>query len=438
MSLKHVKPWVLAFLLFLYFATGCAPSENEAFPTSSTPTPTEATTQVFSSPTPTATEEKLQGTLTIWHSWDENDMPVLEEILRNFSQKYPDILLDVLYVPQVNLLRRFELDAPAGKGAILFFGPGEWGDTLYNSALITPLEQLISQETLDRLNQPALQSAYRGNRLLSAPYAIHGVVLYRNREYMTLQAKTLDELVQFAQAATTEEFHGAILERSFLYSGAHLMGLGGQWMDDSGLPHFLGDQALAWIELLRTFEMAGATSFLSDEDLELFKMGKVGWIIDGTWNLNTLVSELGAEKLAIDPWPATKQGSLSGFVFSENVYISRMATLQQIRLAMAFLEYFLSPEAQTILTSSHKIPASSGITITDPIYGSLISQAMIALAGGSPAPPEHIFEIYQVQLNIALKAIFEEGQDPNEALLSAASAIQLQMQTSSNPTTPTP
>ncbi len=366
-------------------------------------------------------------------------MPVMEEILRNFSQKYPDILLDVLYVPDIDLLRRFELAAPAGKGAVLFFGPGEWGDSLFMSDLITPLESLLSKDTLTRLNQPALQYAYRGERLLSVPYAIQGVVLYRNKEFMTIQAKTLDELISLAQAATTEDFTGAILERSFLYSGGFLPGLGGQWTDTSGLPLFIENkQAMDWVLLLRALESAGSTSFLSDEDLQLFKAGKVGWIIDGTWNLDEIVSQLGVDKVAIDPWPATTNGRLSGFVFSDNLYISRLANAQQIRLAIAFVEYFLSPEAQTILTSSHRIPASSGITITDPIYGSLISQAMIALAGGSAALPAKVFEVYQIQLNIALKAIFEDGQDPNEALQSAANAIQLEIETTLTTPTPSP
>jgi ABC-type glycerol-3-phosphate transport system substrate-binding protein len=57
---------------------------------------------------PTATLQVVQGTLTIWHSWNETQMPVMEEILQDFQAEYPEVLFDVLYIPQENLLTRFE------------------------------------------------------------------------------------------------------------------------------------------------------------------------------------------------------------------------------------------------------------------------------------------------------------------------------------------
>jgi maltose-binding protein MalE len=294
--------------------------------------------------------------------------------------------------------------------------------------LIENLSGLVSSERLAALNQPALGAAIYSDATIGLPYSIQGVVLYRNKDIITITATTFDELVTLAQTTTMGEVIGAILERGFFYSGGQLDGVGGQLMDSSYQPAFNDARGLAWIEMLSRFEEAGPPNDFSDADLERFKQGTVGWIIDGTWNMRSLAAAIGPEKLAIDPWPGYEDGRMSGYVLAENVYLSSQTSLETRLAATRFIDYLLSPEAQTHLAEVERIPAVSGVAITDPVTGPLIAQAMAALAGGATYPPVPQMTYYNLNLDIALRSIFIDGVPPDQALQTAEDAIRADLQ----------
>jgi hypothetical protein len=85
-----------------------------------------------------------------------------------------------------------------------------------------------------------------------------------------------------------------------------------------------------------------------------------------------------------------------------------------------------------------RIPAVSGVAITDPITGPLIVQAMSALAGGATYPPVPQTTYYSLNLEIALRSIFMDGVQPAQALQTAEDAIIADLQTNFPTPSPTP
>jgi ABC-type glycerol-3-phosphate transport system substrate-binding protein len=227
-----------------------------------------------------------------------------------------------------------------------------------------------------------------------------------------------------------------MLERSFYYSGGHLEGIGGQLMDAQGKPAFNNAKGLEWIELLREFEKAGPTNYFTDQDLDYFKLGRIGWVIDGTWSLDDLAEAIGQDKLAIDPWPTYLDGRLSGYVTAENLYLNPQISGSELLAAQRFIEYFLSPDAQNRLAEVGRIPAASGASLADPVRGPLLGQAMAALSGGTTYPVVPEMTLYNINMDIALKSIFDEGVPPEEALETAEQAILAGM--AQGQATPTP
>ncbi len=423
-------------MIILLALSACGQDQPETMPEPTTPVETTAATGLPPTPLPTPTELTVQGTISIWHSWDEASLPALVQIVSEFQQKYPDVLFDVLYVPAEDLPARFAEATRDGSGPTLLLGPAEWGPPLYDDGLIENLTGLVSQERLAALNQPALGGAIYDDATIGLPYSLQGVVLYRNKDIMTISPTTFDELVTLAETSTQGEVIGAILERSFFYSGGHLNGVGGQLMDENFQPAFNDARGLAWIEMLSRFTEAGPPNDLSDEDLERFKLGTVGWIIDGTWNMRDLAAAIGPEKLAIDPWPGYEDGRMSGYVRAENVYLSQQTSPETRYAAIQFIDHLLSPEAQSHLAEAGRIPAVSGVAITDSISGLLIAQAMAALAGGATYPPVPQMTYYNLNLDIALRSIFEDGVEPAVALQTAEDAILADLE--ANFSTPTP
>ncbi len=419
----------------ILFSAACSltmPDREEIEAQKITPT---ATQNPQPTPLPSPPEVKFQGTIRIWHSWNESERNTLALIIKDFNEIYPDVFFDVLYIPSEYIQARYESEIREGYGPALLLGPAEWGPALFDAGLVADLEGTLQDSLLATINKPALDAARYHDALIGLPYSMQGIVLYRNEDISTLIPTSFEELISLAQTSTQGEQIGAILERSFFYSGAHLSGIGGQWMDSNGLPAFNNDKGLAWIELLRTFDQAGPANFLTDQDLEFFKSGRVGWIIDGTWNLQALTEAMGPENLNIDPWPPCAEGRLSGYVLPEMMYMSNRTEGDNLTSTIKFIEYFLSPQAQANLAGAGRIPVINNLPLTNP-ENKLISQAMAALAGGTAYPILPETTLYATNVDVALRAVFQEGVPPDQALNNAEEAIIAAIQ--QGQATPTP
>lgn len=410
-------------LILILFFTACSSPKIQA-PAETAPIETlPATPTRVEVDTPYPTEEIIRGTISIRHSWNDEHLPILVAIIKNFQAYYPNVMFDVLNIPSDALLDRYLLDTREGLGPTILFGPAEWGPPLFEEGLIANLHPYFQSSFLEMLNQPALESVRIAENLIGLPYLISGVVLYRNKDIVTITPQNFTELVTLAQTSTQGANVGAFLERSFFYSGAHLNGLGGQLIDQNNLPGFNNGKGVEWLRLLKDFEQAGAVNFFSDADLERFKQGTVGWIIDGTWNYRSLADAIGPEKLVIDQWPTYGNGRLSGYVTAENVYLSAKVSGDDQRAAVKFIEYMLSSEAQTLLIGTGRIPASVLASPTDPVYGTLVQQAMTALGQGTAYPVTPDISIYSMEMDVALRDYFSGNLTPEEVLQNAQDRI---------------
>lgn len=422
--MNKIKYWLLVVTLLLTACGNAGDGGQDTNPVTVTPSidRTVERTQITTiqiTPTP----EVVKGTLTIWHSWNEEQVAILEEILDEFQQEYPEVLFDVLYIPQENLLSRLDLAVLEGGGPDLFYGPAEWGPGLYRVGLISDLSNLINNQILEQINPPALDGARYQNDLLGLPYAQQGVVLYRNVSLAPDIPATFDDLVRMANGITQGEIVGAYLDQGFFFSGGHLDGLGGRLMDEDGLPAFNNNQGLTWLELLQDFSQAGATDYASDKDLQLFQEGRVGWIIDGTWNREVLLSALGQDNVAIDPWPAYKGQTLSGYVQSWNVYLSAQTSQADQKIALDFMEFLLSTNQQAKLVDGGFIPVVSGLRLADPRQERILSQIIAALAGGTAYPIAPEMTVYLAPMDLALQSVLFRDVPPEQALAEAEEAI---------------
>ena len=115
---------------------------------------------------------------------------------------------------------------------------------------------------------------------------------------------------------------------------------------NSGSPAFNDSFGLEWFSLLTDYDKAGAVTINTNRDLDMFKRGRVGIIIDGSWNISTLAEAIGQENLAIDPWPSYGTGYMSGWVESDSVFLNANTTGNDRYAALAFIGYFLDPNVQ--------------------------------------------------------------------------------------------
>lgn len=125
------------------------------------------------------------------------------------------------------------------------------------------------------------------------------------------------------------------------------------------------------------------------------------------------------ENLAIDPWPAYGGNHLSGYIWTQNIYINPSFEVLNRDVLNSFYEFFLSPTVQSILVENGQIPATLGTNFQDP----LIAQSVEALSFGTPFPPLPELDFYWEPLHQAFVTVFDDGGDVSLALQIAADQI---------------
>lgn len=358
--------------------------------------------------------EPVSGTITLWHAWKENEIESLNEVIAAFQALNPDAKFDTLYVPFDDLKGKYETATATGGGPTVLIGAADWGPGFYDASLVADLSADLDAKFIDTINEAALGAVQYKDALIGLPQTLKGVVLFRNKTIVPEAATSLDDLIAKAKAATAGDVQGATLEYGFFFSAAHLDAVGGKLLETNGDPAFNNAKGVEWVNEIVKFKDAGTYFNYSDDDVNLFKAGKSGMIIDGTWNTASLADAIGADNLAIDPWPK----GLSGYVQTENIYLNENATGADREAGLAFIKFFLSEEAQNLLANPTKaghIPATKGVEVTDP----LMKASVEAFAGGAAFPVIPEMGAYWDPLNNALKKAVDEGVDPAVALQEA-------------------
>ncbi len=421
----HKKIFLAASILALIaiILPACAPTTSE-------PTDAQIITQTpkdEEEPTkePMKTEvldSRLIGQVSIWHSFEENEMESLNGVMAIFQDLHPEVEFDVLYVPAYDIQAKFESATQTGSGACILIGSNAWGPALFDSVLITDVSQFASDELLATINPAALGSVQYSDALVGLPLHMTGILPFRNKNIVPVAATTFDELVNLAQEATSGDIVGAYLDYGMFYSAGHLYGVGGQLMDSDGNPTFNDDKGIEWIELVQRFEEAGPIENNNDNDINLFVEGKAGIIIDGYWNASRLAEAIGPENLAIDPWPIP----MSGFVETDNLYLNANSTGNDLDSCWTFMEFMLSPEAQVIFsdpTMAGIIPAILEAEVTDPLQIQVMETFISAAT--FPVIPE--MSVYWDPVNKALQSVIELGTDPVDALQTAHDEVLIEL-----------
>ena len=313
-----------------------------------------------------------------------------------------------------------------GSGPSLLLGPASWGPELFDEELVTDLTPYVPPDFLSTINPAALASGQYRQSLISLPLSQHGVVIFRNTSILDTASQTFEQLDSASHEVTHGGIVGSYLERGAQFSAAGIIGLGGSLMDESGYPLFNNQFGLEWFGLLTDYDAAGAVTFNTNWDLDMFKRGRVGIIIDGTWNTSLLLQVIGAENLAIDPWPTYGTGHMSGWVESDSIFLNTTTMGDNRSAALAFMGYLLDPNVQMHLAEVGHIPSVTTTLPRDP----LIQQAMRAFSFGTAYPinvDQSVLKLYQSELDKAIQNVFINGAAPADALKSASDNIVIQL-----------
>jgi len=404
-------PLLSAALVAALAVAACGSAEDE--PADTTEAEPSATTTEGGAPEATEPMPEPSATaITLWHSWKDLEIESLNEVLAGFNAMYPDVTIETLFIPHEDIQNKATTELGAGEGPDILIDASDRGPSYLEANLIYDMSDLISPEVVDGLVDSAVDAVTYDGVLVGLPQTLKGVVMFRNKALMADPPASLDDIIDAGDAS---------LERGYFFAMAHLSeACGGMIANADGTAAFNTPEGVCWLELIDSFPGV-AGEYNNDNDVDTFKQGMTSVIIDGTWNASGLADAIGPENLAIDPWPTTESGALSGVVQTESIYIGANTFDDKLAASAAFVEYFLSPEAQAILANPDKaghIPAVDGLQVE----GDIQAQALAAFQSGGVAQPRH-GGCYWANMDTALQAYFGGSSSAEDALAEAAETI---------------
>jgi arabinogalactan oligomer/maltooligosaccharide transport system substrate-binding protein len=405
---KKLLPLISILMIVAFALTACAKP---------TVAPTKAPV-VTAAPTEAPTVAPVPSKVVIWHSKQSAENDALNLIIEGFKSANPDTTVETLFVPDNDLRNKFETAVGTGSGPTIVFGAADWGPASFNASLVQDLTPMLTAGLLDSLNKAAVGSVTYKGAIVGLPINLKGVVMYRNALIVAEPAKDWKDLIAKGVAATKGDVFGVDFETGLFFSAAHLTALGGNLLDAStGAPLFNDAKGVEWLTNIKSVKDAGLpVENNNDNDVNLFKAGKAGIIIDGIWNATALAEAIGAANLFVDPWPT----GMSGYVQNDNMYLTTSAVGVDAVASEKFMEYFVSAEAQKIWADTSKgIPVANGVEVTDPIA----KMAITAFGSGVAFPVIPQMGSYWDPVNNAILSVLDKGTDPAVALQEAFTTV---------------
>ena len=394
--------------------TPAATATPEPLLPTSPPNPTSVVT--LAAPPPDA----LRGTVSIWLSWGPEGVRSLNELIRSFQSRHPEVDFAVGYVPPDELRTTLEQAYSEGELPSLFLAPSIWAPELLAAGMILDL----SDQAVDQL-KPTVHSlawsqvAYRG-KLVGLPIRMHGDVLYRNRELASVPVATVEGLVETARAFRGTSAVAINLDYRYSTIVPFALACGGLLVQVGAAPDLQGETGPCWLSLLQELGRAGPVIFNSDLDREAFQAGESGWLIESSELYESFAKILGEGKVAVDPWPLYEGTGqpLAGYVWTENLYFRVRQEPTDLEAAWAFAAFLLSAESQLTLsnpTGAGNLPVHAA---SFPLVGAL-GQIRQALLGGTPRPLDAPEPQYVEILQRAARAVSIQGTAVDIALRKA-------------------
>ncbi len=379
-------------------------------------------------------ENDNQPKITIWHAYRGEEQVAFEQVVARYRQVHPDVIVDLLAVPNEAYASKLESGVPHGHGPDVFI------DT--HTRLGSFLQQkLVSPITLTHDEDAAID-----------PIALEGVTIEGVRYGVPLSEKTLALIVRDDLLKTPPHTLEALANQPFppgtyaiayeaqvaFFHSAVLGAYGGSLLGPDDTYGFQGEGAEQSLALVRGFVVSHAIPEEPSGALvkQLFVDGKAATVISGPW----FTSDLG-DRVAyrVEPLPivaATGQ-PMRPLLSIEAAFVT--PTGAENPLALGFAKFLADRQSAITMATVGRQIVSRTDAWTDPL---LASDARLrgfhdAVKNSTLTPSSPAMQAaWEPSDQAILKAL--RGEDPHAALVEAAKRFADATRPPPPPASPTP
>lgn len=416
-KIKRIPQFVA--IVSVIVCASCSPPMTESptavvIPSTSTSSPIPPSPTPTLDPRPTTTSvPDVQGTIQIWLDWTADEIKAIKPHLNAFREIFPLVQIEISYYTPDEILEKYKQGVSDGNAPDILIGKSQWGRQLYKEGLVRIITDRIPSGMVEIVYPVAWESVREGNEYYGLPLSMDGIVLYRNPEIVDAPVETLELMVAKLSELEGENKVGTVVDLGFLYTGAYFSTCDGELLDQGGHLTLTREAVECWLRLLKTFGESGSGTQNTDVDLNTFMNGGSGWLVEGSWIVDELISEFGEQGVAVDPWPrySAVSENLTGYAWTRNIYFSSSLSDQEFDAAWVFARYLLTEEVQTSAAQVHngrRFAVLRGLNFES----KWLQEMMNAMQENIALPQELTFSFFSEELEPAAFNVVRRNYDP--------------------------
>lgn len=409
-------------------ATACGKSNSANSNATPAPTAANAGDKAVGLPaavSPTvAPPPKAPQTVTLWHSYRDDERRALDELIAAWNRAHPGIQVTALAVPYDAFIDKVQVAVQGGNGPDLVIIAHDKIGTWARDGILQPLGEFGTPARLARFLPQTVKPLVFEKALYGLPLAFKSLVLFYNKKMVKAPPATLAQLVQVAKGFTDEknEVYGLAYDASDLYfHAAFLHAAGGKVWDETARKLTINTpEAAKAIEIVRDLYKKehilakGVTGFMVTA---MFNDSKTPFVLQGPWFVSEIAKGV---EWGVAVLPTLEDGKpLQPFLGSEALMLTKPTKVRDA--ALEIVDYLTSDEAAlTRLEHGHQMVANvkayeNPRWLNDPVVKIFRAQADRSVPMPTAVEPSVAWTPYNTALR---KAIFGDA-NPVEALTEA-------------------
>lgn len=312
----------------------------------------------------TSDRPPVRTPLLLWHSWNDRETAILDELLEKFSSIYPDIMIVSKRFPPAELPRQFLTQAQSGMGPDLVLLQGRLVQELANAGHIQPLP--VDEIELSEYFSTALATLRYRDKLYGLPLSLHTFALYYNKTRVAEPPETLQALL-----AQVDEGKRVALNTGFYGAFWGIQAFGGQVFDTEGRIVLNQGGFANWLGWLKKAQNVPAIILSNDANMlrSVFVEDRVDYYTADSMQLLELQDALGEEVVGVAPLPAGPANPSGPILETEALVFHAASAPEQTELALRLAQFLTNFEQQTILLRKlGRVPANSRVWVDPRIY----------------------------------------------------------------------
>ncbi|CAA6810126.1 MAG: Extracellular solute-binding protein family 1 [uncultured Thiotrichaceae bacterium] len=301
-------------------------------------------------------ETKKAHRLLVWHSWPEPESELVEKLLKNYTELFPNIHIVTEYVPLNDIQSRFNEQIQLGMGPDLMIGLDV--QQLCYFVNKNYLHELPTSDFDESHFSRKTLNAFKTNGVLyGSPFTATTHVLYFNKSQ---GGKSLANLESLIKEAAEDHRIGIPIDFTDAYWG--IDAFNGSVFDKE-YDMATDEGFIAWMQWIQKSLEQKNIIFDSDYEVlrDLFAKGELDYFIGKSRELPLFHEKLKPESVGVATLPAGKNKSPGGLLEVEILAINRLSAEKDV--AVDLVNYLTNKSSQRRLANGGlgRIPVNDDV-----------------------------------------------------------------------------